>query len=82
MSGKILEIQKITKGNDQMITLTLTHEAKRWVGTTPEITFNGVLYPIIGNTRQEVIERIISELESRGRVHGILKVHGAARRRR
>jgi len=88
MSDKILEIQKITKGNDQMITLTLTHEAKCWVGTTPEITFtgntvlNGVLYPIIGNTRQEVIERIISELESRGRVHGILKVHGAARRRR
>ena len=55
---------------------------ERWVGTTPKITFggntvlNGEEYPIIGNTRQEVIERVVSELKSRG-VHGTLKVRNA-----
>ena len=52
---------------------------ERWVGTTPKITFggntvlNGEEYPIIGNTRQEVIDRVISELKARG-VHGKLQV--------
>jgi hypothetical protein len=51
----------------------------RWVGTTPKITFggntilNGEEYPVIGNTRQEVIDRVISELKERG-VGGTLKV--------
>jgi hypothetical protein len=54
----------------------------RWIGTTPKITFggntvlNGEEYPIIGNTRQEVIERVVSELKSRG-MHGTLKVINA-----
>lgn len=45
---------------------------ERWIGTTPRITFggntvlNGEEYPIIGSTRQEVIDRVISELKSRG----------------
>ena len=52
---------------------------ERWIGTTPKITFDGntVLsgeeYPIIGNTRQEVINRVISELKSRG-IRGNLRI--------
>ena len=55
---------------------------ERWVGTTSKITFggntvlNGEEYPIIGNTSQEVIDRVISELKSRG-VHGTLQVRNA-----
>lgn len=55
---------------------------ERWIGTTPQVSFGGnsVLqgeeYPIIGNTRQEVIDRVISELKSRG-VHGKLQVCNA-----
>lgn len=53
-----------------------------WRGTTPLISFGGntVLqgeeYPIIGNTRQEVINRVIEELKARG-VHGKLQVRNA-----
>lgn len=52
---------------------------ERWVGKTPKIIFGGntVLsgeeFPIIGNTRQEVIDRVVAELKAAG-VRGTLKV--------
>lgn len=55
---------------------------ERWIGTTPKVSFGGntILqgeeYPIIGNTRQEVIDRVIYELKARG-IHGKLQVRNA-----
>jgi hypothetical protein len=51
-----------------------------WRGTTPALTFringkNGDEYPFYGNTRQEVIERVISELKNGGK-SGTLRVIG------
>lgn len=56
---------------------------ERWIGTTPQVSFGGntVLqgeeYPIIGNTRQEVIDRVIEQLKARG-VRGKLRVRNTS----
>jgi len=49
-----------------------------WRGQTEAITFMingepGEEYPFFGNTRQEVIDQVVAELQLRG-LHGTLKV--------